>query len=420
MTAVKTVIRNNVIITPIIENSRFIGYEYKYTSKFNINDKYQLLLNKPIYTNSPLVVFNPDIPRPLFMLRDTAPGKYTVEYSNEGRDEEVEYIQPCCSIDNKGWVVAHGKSIIYNGEPEVIGHAIYDHGVQKSISFVNDPEFNKKGRNLLINNLNKMFINQITDIVLGYYGTNINNLDSVIRRESSVTFGGRTITKSVIDLSFIKSKYVEYFYRVLVGLMIKRGSDGVVIIENGTYKILEQSEDRDENYDEDKIEKKAKKSKVNVVTYLIRKFERHHDFDIPKVDHLYDYLSGNKDVDNPWIYGNGTITDNFVGNLLIQYSNYPNDLVNNPQFIGYDITIKNHSGFNTDKRGSDNVGVILPWKDEIILGRGFTLRDLINAVYTVKSQKFGSGWYELFVNINVEVDIYDKMIYVDLYFDHGS
>ncbi len=82
-----------------------------------------------------------------------------------------------------------------------------------------------------------------------------------------------------------------------------------------------------------------------------------------------------------------------------------------------DIVFINIRGFNKDHRGQDHTLIKLPFLQEINLKNEFTLENLIDCNYHLKSHKF-DYWYELYCGTHCESDT--NYINVFLNFDHGS
>jgi hypothetical protein len=81
------------------------------------------------------------------------------------------------------------------------------------------------------------------------------------------------------------------------------------------------------------------------------------------------------------------------------------------------VIIRNRSGFNHDKRGSDRTLIHLPFHKKVNLKKRFTLHDVLKANTKLKSHKFENN-YEMYCDATCEAS--DESIVVHLEFDHGS
>jgi len=82
-----------------------------------------------------------------------------------------------------------------------------------------------------------------------------------------------------------------------------------------------------------------------------------------------------------------------------------------------DVFILNNRGYNHDHRGSDHTAILLEFKSEVNLKSFFSMHQLIDASYLIKSHKF-EHWYELFCGVEVEQK--KDRIECQTDFDHGS
>jgi hypothetical protein len=84
-----------------------------------------------------------------------------------------------------------------------------------------------------------------------------------------------------------------------------------------------------------------------------------------------------------------------------------------------EVILASNSGFNKDHRGYDHALVELDWHKKWVLGRRWTLRDLVDGVYRLKSHKW--DWnYELFTgDVTMEIEG-DGTLAMMLDFNHGS
>jgi hypothetical protein len=136
----------------------------------------------------------------------------------------------------------------------------------------------------------------------------------------------------------------------------------------------------------------SNKNKNNVKYFYIRDINYDCDNDndnelYQEVKNIMDYLEENDD-------------DNIVFNS------------------NYEIVLINPYGINDDHRGSDHTPIVLPFHQNVILGKTFTLDDLINACYKIKSHKF-DYWYELYCGVD-KVYTKDDNLFISVAFDHGS
>lgn len=82
------------------------------------------------------------------------------------------------------------------------------------------------------------------------------------------------------------------------------------------------------------------------------------------------------------------------------------------------VKLVNVAGINTDHRGADTEeGASLPYHASFMLPKTFTLGQLADAFYRIKSHKF-DAWYELFTRVKVKCKVDYILLEVD--FDHGS
>ena len=80
----------------------------------------------------------------------------------------------------------------------------------------------------------------------------------------------------------------------------------------------------------------------------------------------------------------------------------------------------NTSGFNDDHRGSDHCRIQLPFEPTVLLRAPFTLAELLQATFRLKSHKF-DFWYELFISASVQARPGKRTsMHVRMKFDHGS
>lgn len=92
-------------------------------------------------------------------------------------------------------------------------------------------------------------------------------------------------------------------------------------------------------------------------------------------------------------------------------------LLNNIWFRLDTLTLFNSVGVNHDHRGSDHVAIRLPWAPQTDLNGPFTMKQLADAVFTLKSHKWDNN-YEMFCSSTVTFR--DGHCQVGLVFDHGS
>ena len=89
-------------------------------------------------------------------------------------------------------------------------------------------------------------------------------------------------------------------------------------------------------------------------------------------------------------------------------------------FQGMDMKLINTSGYNDDCRGSDRCLIQLPFETTALLRAPFTLAELIQATFRLKSHKF-DFWYELFTRASVQARTGKRpSMHVKMVFDHGS
>ena len=89
-------------------------------------------------------------------------------------------------------------------------------------------------------------------------------------------------------------------------------------------------------------------------------------------------------------------------------------------FQGLDMKLINTSGYNHDSRGSDRSLVQLPFETTVLLRAPFTLAELVQATFRLKSHKF-DYWYELFISASVQARPGKRTsMHVRMKFDHGS
>jgi hypothetical protein len=81
------------------------------------------------------------------------------------------------------------------------------------------------------------------------------------------------------------------------------------------------------------------------------------------------------------------------------------------------VSLNNNIGFNYDHRGSNHTGIELDFHACYNLSNQFTLLELVDACYRIKSHKFDTC-YEMY--IDSEVTIENKSIVINFEFDHGS
>lgn len=102
--------------------------------------------------------------------------------------------------------------------------------------------------------------------------------------------------------------------------------------------------------------------------------------------------------------------------LNAQLDNYD---VNQIFFENFDsITFKNIRGMNTDHRGADHCDLALKFEPTISMTQTFSLDQLIQIYFRLKSRKF-DHWYELYCGCK-KVSKKNKNIEVCISFDHGS
>jgi hypothetical protein len=116
--------------------------------------------------------------------------------------------------------------------------------------------------------------------------------------------------------------------------------------------------------------------------------------------------------DNP---PDATQVDVKLWNLLNQSKSGWNCL---PLSFPKPVLLVNVSGVNPDHRGADTEeGASLPFHEKFSMPKHFTLGQLADAFYRIKSHKFDS-WYELFTHVNVLCS--RDRIQINVSFDHGS
>ena len=81
------------------------------------------------------------------------------------------------------------------------------------------------------------------------------------------------------------------------------------------------------------------------------------------------------------------------------------------------IVLQNRNGFNKDHRGSDHFKFAIPQQVKVVLGTEFTIDQLIDALYRIKSHHT-DNWYELFCGVKIIENGNEKLLVCD--FDHGS
>jgi hypothetical protein len=107
--------------------------------------------------------------------------------------------------------------------------------------------------------------------------------------------------------------------------------------------------------------------------------------------------------------------------FIIDYGSYSKKYLKKKIFSGNAILhIKNNDGYNTDHRGSDHFKYVIPYSDSARLINP-TLKDLIDALYLVKSHKCDK-WYELYIDtlFTIKKGKYVNEYNIILDFDHGS
>ena len=81
------------------------------------------------------------------------------------------------------------------------------------------------------------------------------------------------------------------------------------------------------------------------------------------------------------------------------------------------VILRNLNGINEDHRGSDHFKYEIPFEGEVVLRKKFTMDQLIDALYRIKSHHT-DNWYELFCRVKI-TDEDDQMVLI-CEFDHGS